>query len=67
VVHCPCAILSGRTTNSLLCLSGGIFFDRTSVAVLKKMLPRLRTGRQHDKERCCPWEWYMACVPFFLE
>jgi len=25
------------------------FFDRTSVVALKKMLPRLRTGRQHDK------------------
>jgi len=25
------------------------FFDRISVVALKKMLPRLRTGRQHDK------------------
>jgi len=47
VVHGLRAILSGRTTNSLLCHSGWIFFNRISVVAQKKMLPRLRTGRQH--------------------
>jgi len=36
VVHGLPAILPGRTMNSLLCLSAGIFFDRTSVVALKK-------------------------------
>jgi len=34
VVYGLRTILSGRTTNSLLCLSGGIFFSRTSVVTL---------------------------------
>jgi len=68
-VHGPRAILSDMKTNSLLCLSGGIFFDRTSVVALKKVLPCLwQTGPPADgqaawQERCCPRERSEAISP----